>query len=392
MSLPNLDSELATKLLRLEKSGKLYAYLINKPEKVLRYGLAIPKITCAADYSQKLLPFAEYWEAYNSIEGCAIKHAKKTVLNNRGWQIPRWLIITDANCAFRLINKDSMKKRFIEAYDLIVERYPELSDWCIEHARDFVNPKGILGEDVIHIADYIKSGPQYNCNIKQWQFSGIDTKFHKKHFEILRSLVNVLLNLELKNRDEFFSYFGLEKDKVNLEIILLHPSMFFNGSSHAAMTSQDMAKWIVKPQYVFIFENKANGSIVEKNLERKYPCIIVCGVGKAISVLKDVPWLCGCNVYYAGDFDRRGYEMLSDVRKFLPETESLLMDYDTLRSVSQLNKKHREKRSALGIPLLTPSERKALTCVVESDWRIEQEKYCDLLTEAIKEILEKAFP
>ena len=77
MSLPNLDSELATKLLRLEKSGKLYAYLINKPEKVLRYGLAIPKITCAADYSQKLLPFAEYWEAYNSIEDAQLNTPRR---------------------------------------------------------------------------------------------------------------------------------------------------------------------------------------------------------------------------------------------------------------------------------------------------------------------------
>lgn len=384
-----VDSGLYSKLFRLERNGKLYSFLVHRPAMVLRYGLQMPEVLSAADYSQKFLPFIKHWEPYEEVDGCYIQTVRKTVLKNRGWVVPRWLVVEDADCAFRLLGMEERKVCFLDAYHHIVAAFPALSGWCISHYRILALSE-VSAAEVVSIADYLVSGPQRDCNIKQWQFRDVDTKFHKKHFEVLRSLANELLGLDLSNREEFFRYFNLEKEMVNLEVLFLDPEMYVNGVSHAAMTADDMNRWFRRPKYVFIFENKANGGIVGKFVKHNYPCIFVYGVGKAISVLKDVSWLVGCKIFYAGDLDRRGFEMLSDVRKFLPQTESLLMDSDTLSKVLDFKNPHPEKRGAFGIPRLTPSEEETLFRIVNGKVRVEQEKYCDLLVVEVLAILEKS--
>jgi hypothetical protein len=58
--------------------------------------------------------------------------------------------------------------------------------------------------------------------------------------------------------------------------------------------------------------------------------MVIFGLGYGVDILKAVQWLREKKVVYWGDIDTHGYAMLNEVRSFLPQTRSMVMDEGTL--------------------------------------------------------------
>ena len=77
---------------------------------------------------------------------------------------------------------------------------------------------------------------------------------------------------------------------------------------------------------VFLVENRLN-LLTMPPLQR---ALAIRGEGRAVTRLGKLPWLVSSDIYYWGDIDVDGFLILSLLRNLFPQTESMLMDVDTL--------------------------------------------------------------
>jgi hypothetical protein len=102
--------------------------------------------------------------------------------------------------------------------------------------------------------------------------------------------------------------------------------------------------------------------------------LAICSYGKALHLLKEIDFLHHSRLYYWGDMDEQGFNMLNDIRYYYSHTISLFMDYETLSH-------HQAELDTRAIPykkkelsLLQPHERSAYErLLIKNQW-LEQER------------------
>ena len=58
--------------------------------------------------------------------------------------------------------------------------------------------------------------------------------------------------------------------------------------------------------------------------------MVIMGLGYSVDVLQEVKLLHDIAIYYWGDIDTDGFAILNRLRKYFPQTQSILMDEPTL--------------------------------------------------------------
>jgi len=104
---------------------------------------------------------------------------------------------------------------------------------------------------------------------------------------------------------------------------------------------------------------------------------VIFGLGYGVDVLSAVAWLREKEIYYWGDIDTHGLAMLDQVRSFLPQTCSMLMEESILLKYRHLWSV--EDKPFLGqLTRLTPEEHRLLCSLQNNTWgkgvRLEQER------------------
>ncbi len=100
--------------------------------------------------------------------------------------------------------------------------------------------------------------------------------------------------------------------------------------------------------------------------------IAVFGKGYHVSTLKDIHWLTDTEIWYWGDMDAHGFEILSQVRGYFPQTKSWLMDMETFERFFEHDP---GTISTVAVALnLTEEESLLYNKVKSNNWRLEQEK------------------
>ncbi len=104
--------------------------------------------------------------------------------------------------------------------------------------------------------------------------------------------------------------------------------------------------------------------------------LILFGMGYGVlEMAESAPWLADKEIYYWGDLDHDGFNILSNLRKVLPEMKihSFLMDKETL--LAYVDPKVKDTGNTTTIPdYLTVSEKMAWKLIHDNGWRLEQER------------------
>ncbi len=99
----------------------------------------------------------------------------------------------------------------------------------------------------------------------------------------------------------------------------------------------------------------------------------IFGSGFKVDVLSKVEWLFNCSIYYWGDLDAQGFQILSMLRSIFPHVSSLMMDDQTITRFSDRVREGRASKT-LQLPFLTLEERALYEQLVLNNWRLEQEQ------------------
>jgi hypothetical protein len=177
-------------------------------------------------------------------------------------------------------------------------------------------------------------------------------------------------------RHGFERRYGLKYEEPLIRFRMLDPAVGdFQGLSDITVPLSQFQQLKPDCRRVFITENKINGL----SFPPLAASIVIFGLGYGISSLKDVVWLNEKSIFYWGDIDTHGFAILSQLRRYFPQTRSLLMDRDTLMRFRALWVKETDSMRFTGVlPNLSPEEQ-ALYCLLRDNElgpgvRLEQER------------------
>jgi len=251
-------------------------------------------------------------------------------------------------------------------------------------------------EKLVAIAHFFRLNPVPDCYLRELPIAGVDSKFIEHRKQIVKTLLDVILPTEAINgqytqlsEHGFEKRFGLRFDEPQIRFRLLDPQLYyeFGGLQDISLPISHFSQLSLMVDRVFITENLVNG-LAFPNVKN---ALVIFGKGYSVQLLKQIEWLNHCRLYYWGDIDTDGFAMLSQIRGYFSNTQSLLMDEATLLATKPfwgeeaLNKRPTPE----SLPNLLPAEAELYIKLKAEHWqprlRLEQERIpFALLTEQLR--------
>lgn len=294
-------------------------------------------------------------------------------------RIPVRAVVENLDDALRIIGKTRDFARFVRLAEMTRAQLPGLE--ALLRSR----PLSVLALSdswplLIRFCAYFRDHPRPGCYLREIDLPGIDTKFLEAHKTILTEMLDSILpseaiDPEAKGQKAFERRFGLRYDPPGLRFRWLDPSLAPMGILDMQIPLDAFAQLHPPVDRVFITENKVN-FLAFPDLPRS---LVIFGQGYAIQALAQVTWLSNRKLYYWGDIDTHGFEILSQLRAVHKGVESLLMDEETfLAHRESWSNEPESSRKLMEPEHLTPEERHVYRGLKEGRWgrclRLEQER------------------
>ncbi len=282
--------------------------------------------------------------------------------------LPSSIVFQSESDYLRFIGKEKVTAKFKEDIARIIESFPELKDWIYKYPRKVIENDW---DSLLKVCAYFKRTPQPNLYIRELPIK-VHTKFIEANKGVIKELLDILI-ADYVDLDEkhFESRFHLKYDEPIVRLRILDHSI-----SHQSFANIDdisipvcQFKQLAFPvQRVYVVENKINMlsfPMIEKS-------IVLWGHGFGVETICDVEWLKDKDIFYWGDLDAQGFQILSLLRSHYGQVKSFLMDRPTFDEFFEGDK---------GTPTnvekdlcLTPEENKMFQYLKASNQRLEQEK------------------
>lgn len=150
---------------------------------------------------------------------------------------------------------------------------------------------------------------------------GVDTKFVERNRALLAPLLDVP-----SSATGFLSALGL-RTKPQTMRLRIDPSLgVFAGLSELTARVEELSAISLAAKTALVIENE----ITFLSVPVPSNGAVLWGKGFEVDRVGSMPWLASAEVTYWGDLDTHGFAILNQLRAWLPQTQSLLMDRETL--------------------------------------------------------------
>lgn len=268
----------------------------------------------------------------------------------------------------KFINKEKEAEIFRKDIGQIVSSLPELKDWIYKY------PFKVIENDwdcLLKVCEYFKNNPKPNLYIRELPIQ-VHTKFIEKNKGVIKELLEIII-AEHINVDEkqFEVRFNLKYDEPVVRFRVLDGSVsqkYLLGIDDLSIPISQFQRLSLPVQTVYIVENKI--SMLTFPLIKD--SIVVWGHGFGVEVMRNVEWLKTKKIYYWGDLDAQGFQILSEIRTSFKQVESFLMDRETFDKYNEGDKG--TKTNVEKELCLSQEEMEMFRYLKESNSRLEQEK------------------
>lgn len=271
------------------------------------------------------------------------------------------------------LHKEKEVILFDNACEVTFKTFPELKEVIFNKPAILLNNLDKWG-DLLKVCIYFKNNPQPNLYIRELPIK-VHTKFVEKNQFVLTTLLETILNSEdILSDKRFEKKFGLKYSEPLVRFKILDQDIAdisFSGISDLALPLSHFNQLNLNISKVIIVENKTS-LYTTLTLPNMTNTIAVFGQGFGVSNLKNIEWLSTKEILYWGDFDAHGFEILSQVRGYYPQTKSVLMDKNTFNKFFENDNGAESKVSQLDN--LTEAETELHRFLLENNYRLEQEK------------------
>lgn len=313
--------------------------------------------------TEKSLGYTIQWEARNS---------RTHGLN----QFPIAITVETVEDLLHLSNSSLEFSKLEQSVTLLREHRPDLESWLQEstHWKDLLLSANQLG-DLLKMTQYLLENPKPDCFAREIPLP-VSTKLIEENQKLLSAWLDRLRPAEQIDfrfsREEFSARYGLKYARLHILLRVLDPhlqqrlGLKFDEISLPAESINELRP---EQPIVFIVENKIN----LLSLPMVKNALAIGGLGRAISLLRDITWLQNSQIYYWGDLDVEGFDMLSQCRDMFEQTHSMLMDRETFISHCELAIAWENNPRMLPIAL-KPHEQVVYDELLQLKLRLEQER------------------
>jgi len=268
----------------------------------------------------------------------------------------------------KYVNKENDAAKFKKDITSILSSFPELKDWIYKYPIKVIENDW---ESLLKVCKYFKAIPQPHLYIRELPIH-VHTKFIENNSGIIRELLDIIIadyvNIEER---KFEARFNLKYDEPLVRFRLLDEAIshqLFGGIDDISIPISEFQHLSLPIQTVYVVENKIN----MLTFPVKRNSIVVWGHGFGVDIMKNVDWLKTKKIYYWGDLDTQGFQILSEFRFHFKQVQSFLMDRYTFDKYYEGDKgtvTNVEKELCL-----TAEEKDMFEYLKANNLRLEQEK------------------
>jgi hypothetical protein len=277
------------------------------------------------------------------------------------------------------LNKQTELRQFQSDYSLIQKQCPELCVWAQTKPLKAVAHAGVW-QGLLDVCLYLRNNPRPNCYLRELPVV-VDTKFIENHKGILSELLPIAVPQTVcLDNSSFETRFGFRLKQPLVRMRFLDTQLAARLGFSVADLATPLDEFRNLPfgdNTVLIVENEMTFLV----LPSLPGTIAIYGAGDAAALLASVVWLHSCRVFYWGDLDSHGFEILSNLRKEFTDVTSVLMDEDTFTSHSSFAIAANATRTKSKLNLVL-WEQCLYERLVEKRILVEQERIPDIFSKA----------
>jgi hypothetical protein len=245
-------------------------------------------------------------------------------------QIPVAVIFATLEQTVDFIKKAKELGQFNGYAHEVLSRFPGLKGWLLKYPHKALE----YGNDwakLLRTLDWMVANPKPKCYLRQISLPEIDTKFIEQYKKLLAEWLDILLNpddisFEYNGVSSFEQRYGFVAKPAQIRFRILDKNLFLQGLSDLTVKSEEFCQLDLDIDTVFVTENDIN-ALAFPEFKR---AIVIFGRGYGFDYLAQAHWLKNKAIWYWGDIDTHGFSILSQFRNYFPQTQSLLMDRETL--------------------------------------------------------------
>ena len=300
--------------------------------------------------------------------GYFVKYQKIKTKQHGEQDIPTSISYNTESDYLIYISKEKETAKFKNDIADIFASFPELKNWVCKY------PSKVIENDwksLLKVCKYFRDTPKPQLYIRELPIN-VHTKFIEKNKGIIKELLDIIIADYINGEEKVFEIrFNLKFDEPSIRFRILDKNVsqsLFNDLTDLSVPVSQFQRLNIPIKTVYIVENKIN----MLTFPLRNDSIVIWGHGFGIEVLKNVKWLNSKHIYYWGDIDSQGFEILSQVRTYFPSTISFMMDKETFEL---FNEKDKGTKSNVTTDLkLTKEEQELYDYLKTNDLRLEQEK------------------
>lgn len=280
--------------------------------------------------------------------------------------------------ALKLLGKQREGQAYRALSEKVIAELPELAEWVTKHPHSLLQHRDDWPrlKAVVH---WLRAHPRPGIYLRQLEIPGVDTKFIESRRQLLSQWLDLTLPADAIDQNYtgargFERRYGFATKPALIRFRILDPDCAIAGLTDLQIPAGDFAELYPKVERVFIVEN----DVTALAFPPRTGALVIFGQGYGIDrLLALAEWLKRLPVFYWGDIDTHGLQILSRVRGVLPHTQSLLMDRATLLAHKEL---WGQEPSPIHHPLphLKPDEQALYDDLINDrygpDLRLEQER------------------
>ena len=282
--------------------------------------------------------------------------------------VPQKIVIDTLEDYLKMVGKEKEYQIFTKNYKLLIDAFPNLKEWVISHPQKLIDCDVWSG--IIEVCNYFKTNPKPNLYIRELPIQ-VHTKFIETNKTIIKELLDILIKEHISQEETHFEKrFNLKYDESIVRFRILDKNIsqqHFSGIDDLSIPISQFEALKLPIKRAFVVENKMNVLTFPTIKET----IVLFGSGFKVENLANVDWFNNIELWYWGDLDIQGFEILSQFRGYFSHVQSILMNQDTFDRFEYGKGTLNKVSSPLN---LTKEEQQLYEHLKTNNWRLEQEK------------------
>lgn len=304
--------------------------------------------------------------------GYLVEMQTRTTRTYGAQTLPTRIVVESAADLVFLAGKTEEFAAFVADVALIRAAQPLLEPLLQTQPLLVVEQHGSWPE-LLRVCAYFQASPRPQLFIRELPIA-VHTKFIEQHAGALMHLLDVLLPPTAINSDarQFVQRYGLRSDAPLVRMRLLDARLRAQLGlplADIAATTADLAALPAAGLRYVIVENK----MVFLTLPPLADTIAIFGGGFQVDLLRELDWLRAGPIWYWGDLDAQGFQILARLRAIFPHVVSLMMDGTTFDAFSAFAVAGTACR-VTELLHLTADEQALFAHLARTNLRLEQER------------------